>query len=222
MATGNAGTVTRTQSDARRLDAVRWASDEGCTKIEIVFSTREGAPAVDPPGLAAAFLRDVGILRVTLGDEIDSSAIAEQAVDGLADRVFVVSGLDGATFIDIHLAAPAFARVDAITAPGRVVVELRAGGPGYGSTPMTEDGLVIVDRPLGPSTYPFSVSGYIRRGDGTIGATLEVGEQTERLETPHGSTESTWGSFVLLIPDGPAGEAVLTIDGRATIEFVTG
>lgn len=222
VASGNAGAVPRGQTDARRVDTIRWATDEGCTRIEIGVVTATGAPAVDPPGIASAFLRDVGLLRITVGDEVGTSTISTQAVDGLADRVFVVSAPDGGMFIDVHLAEPAFARVDAATAPGRIVVELRAGGPGYGSSPIIGEDLVVVDRPLGAATYPFSVSGYVRSGTGSVDALLEVEGETVRLEAPHGPTETTWGSFVILVPDGPVGDATLTIEERATIELVTG
>ena len=143
------------------------------------------------------------VLRITIGDSVGASAISSQAVDGLADRIFVVSGADGGTFLDVHLAEPAFARVDAATAPGRIVIELRAGGPGYGSFPLLGGDLVVIDRPLGAATYPFSVSGYVRRGEGSVTATLDIDGEAITLEAPHGSTDSTWGSFVILVPDGP-------------------
>lgn len=221
---GSAGATSRTRTDAAAIGAVRWEVHEGCERVEVGLTTGEGAPAVDPPTVASFLIRSAGVLRVTLGREVAASAIAEQLIDtDLVDRAFVVRAADGSLFVDLHLAAPAFARVRSASGPARVVVDLQPGGPAYRHPPARQGDVIVVEPAGGVGTYPLAVSGYVRTGDREVSGTL-TGAAGERATTssPVGDQADAWGSFVLLFADGPIGPVDVAVAGAVTVTLVVG
>lgn len=222
---GNAGTAVRSESDARRLGTVTWELHPECERVVLGFTTGSGAPSVDPPGMASAFVRESGVVRVSLGSEIEATAIDEQLVEGvLVDRVFVVREPGGDRFVDIHLSRPAFARVGVAGGPGRILVDVRPGGPDYAVEPIRDAGLLVVEYPAGTTAYPFSVSGYVTgRDPGPVEATLSSeGADPVPLRARVTETGRGWRQFVLLVPDGPTGEVTLTLEERIPVRLNAG
>lgn len=224
VTSGNAGTAVRSDSDAARLGSVRWESHPGCERVVIGFTTEAGAPSVDPPSMASAFVREAGVVRVSLGGEITDTGVDEQLVDGnLVDRVFVVRGLDGDRFVDVHLRAPAFSRVTAAGGPGRIVVDVRPGGPQYAVQPIRDGDLVLVEYPPAETSYPFSVSGYTAgSGPDGVGADLHDASTSNALEARVAAGPAGWRAFVLLVPDGPTGPVTLTLEDRIDLSLTAG
>lgn len=221
---GNAGAVSRSRTDAAAVGTVRWEVHEGCERVEIGLTTGEGAPAVDPPTVASFLIRGAGVLRISLGREVALSAIAEQLVDTeLVERVFVVRAVDGSLFVDLHLAAPAFARVRSASGPARVVVDLQPGGPAYRHPPARQGDVIVVEPAGGVGTYPLAVSGYLRTGAAEVSATL-TGVAGERVTAASrvANQADAWGSFVVLFGDGPIGTVDVAVAGAVTVSLVVG
>ena len=75
-------------SDAEQISAIGWVGDQACEVFTIEFTTDQGAPATTPPSVEAVFLREVGILRVSL--DVEMTSITDQLAEtGLVHQVFV-------------------------------------------------------------------------------------------------------------------------------------
>ena len=74
-------------SDAEQISAIGWVGDQACEVFTIEFTTDQGAPATTPPSVEAVFLREVGILRVSI--DVEMTSITDQ----LAETGLVRSGL---------------------------------------------------------------------------------------------------------------------------------
>jgi hypothetical protein len=210
-------------SDAGLVSGLRWETIPGCERVLVTFATPEGAPAVEAPVTGGSFLRSAGVMRLTLSGTIQGSSIADQVVDtDLVDRAYVVTAVDGTVSVDIHLAAPAFARVRAQASPGAVIVDLIAGGSEYPRRPVREEGVVVVEPAAAEITYPLTIGGYIGPeidGADTVGAVL-VGEgASERAEGAVGEHRSTWGGFSAVFASGPTGPVTVTVRDRAAVFF---
>jgi hypothetical protein len=220
---GAIGSGGAARSDAAVIEGLTWEILEGCERFIISFATPEGAPAVAAPTVGAEFIRHAGIVRIEFSSTVAATAIFDQVVDSeLIDRVFVFSTVTGSIVADIHLAAPAFARVLTETAPASVMVDLMPGGTDYAAPPVIADGVVLIGPDPALAGYPITITGY---ADPSAPDRLSAS-----LETPDGSiitseaalaeTDGEWGGFAVVFPDGPSGDATISIDDGPSIELV--
>ncbi len=200
-------------SDAATIATIRWQDFPLCERFTVEFASAEGAPAVRPPTVAGTLAP--GLLRVSFGEPITDSPIADQRVEtDLVRRLFVVRDLDGTLFIDLHLADDVVARVDAESGPARVVIDLAPTTRPLDAEPVVTPTLVVTEPTGGDVRYPLTVFGYVRADDqdlvGTIRTLGGASVSANGVTAPHGDV---WGAFVLLFPDGPTGAAVLDLAG---------
>lgn len=212
--TGNVGNVGGSGSDAASVSMIRWFATEECDRLEIRFNAASGAPALDPPPAAAVVLRDLGILRLSIGSAVVETSVLDQLVDSVFIRaVFVVRDPNGAVFIDVHLAAAAEARLMAARGPAMVMVDFRAAGDDYPSRPLVTDRVVVIDPTGGEVSAPLTVAGYQRASE-VILPTLTAADGSSRQVAASGRVgeAGSWVSFAHVFADPPAGDVTLTID----------
>jgi hypothetical protein len=129
----------------------------------------------------------------------------------LAEEGYVVRGLNRRLFVDIHLAALAEARILTLTAPARIVIDLRPGGAAIGRP--AEHQLVKVLAPAaGNASYPLRIEGYARTFEANvIGRLQQDGRTVAQSVTTAADWTETWGEFVLTIDTGPRGDLDLFV-----------
>lgn len=193
------------EGDATRVASLRWAAHPGCERVVIDLATEGGSPATRVGSVQAEVRRDLGIVRLTLADEIRSTSVADAAFDGeLAGRAFVVRSPDRSLYVDLHLGAPSLVRAFILTPPARVVVDLRPGGSPLPPEAARADLVVLVTPRQGPLSYPLEVLGYSRTFEANVvlrvrkAGVLEVEEITTAADYIE-----TWGEFGFLLEEGP-------------------
>jgi hypothetical protein len=190
------GDSDNTGSDSATIGLISWRAEEACETFEIEFESTEGAPATTPPTVSARFLDGIGVLRVSTsaGDTVITDQIVETP---LVARLYVVRAIDGGTFIDFHLAAPAQARIELDNSPARLTLELQPGIIEYSSTPTITDQLVLISPGEG-SEVPLSlnVSGYTRQLDSDLLLIATQGNEViDQVSATTASTNAAWGAF---------------------------
>lgn len=203
----------QTDTDAERLAGLRWEAQDGCERVEIEFASAAGAPATDPPPVTVDLLRHLGVLRVEIGEAVDSTAVADALFEGtLVGAAYVVRSLRGSLFVDLHLTGPAQGRAVLLTSPGRVVVDLTPGGAQLRGTPAVADFVVLVTPFQRAVSYPLRVTGYARTFEANVLARVR---KANRLEAETFTTAAdyleTWGEFELSILEGPQGRIELFV-----------
>ena len=208
---GTIASFDQDQSDSSVIGQISWRADEACETFTFSFVTSEGAPATTPPTVTAAYVEGVPVIRVAV--DADQTIITDQLVEtGLIDRLYVVRALEGGSFIDLHLAAPAQARVHIGGSPARITLDLQPGIVEY-SIAATVSDLVVVVTPLDtdvvrPTT---EVTGYARTFESNVMIIATAGDQlvAEMNTTAAGGLE-TWGEFRALVVL-PLGEVSLFV-----------
>lgn len=204
-----------TAGDAQEVSALRWEAHEGCERIVIDLAAAEGSPAVSPGTVRAEFLRDLGVVRLSLVDvERVGSGATDAAFDGsLAGAAYVVWSPDGRwMFVDVHLRSEAEAHVTLLESPARVVVDLRPGGGTVPPRPTTSRRVVVLQPRPGDASYPLAVVGYARTFEANVVVRLEQdGEPSHEDFTTATAWVDAWGHFVVTIPDGPRGRLTLHV-----------
>lgn len=193
-----------------RIAALHWEEHGGCERVAIVLGDAEDGV----PFWRAELLRDLGILRIHLpGADAVAPTATDAAFDGeLVRAAYVVRPFAGGHFVDLHLAAPAEARVRFDDETGSILVDLRPGG-GPLQPPAARQGLVVVITPRpGEAGYPLQVTGYGRTFEANVVARLEQGGEDVFLTftTANGWLDA-WGEFSMSIPDGPSGPVTLHV-----------
>ncbi len=211
------------QPDATTIGGIRWQPEEGCERVMIEFLAEGGAPATRLGPLGVTVAPDSGIVRISLPDAVQTTAIGDSLIAGaLVERIYVIEGIEEGLVVDIHLAARSAARAFTATSPSRLVIDLRpASDVPIGSAPNT-DGRVVVSSPLsGPGLYPLQVAGYAAPGVEEVLITLSAGGEValERsVSTP--TAQQVWRSFTTTISDGPSGSVELRVaaeEGEAVV-----
>jgi hypothetical protein len=215
---GGAGLIERGDTDAAIVSGVRWASYPTCVRVVIEFAASSGAPAVLPPGVGPLFIRPAGVLRLQLDPAVSRSSLLDQVVDtDLVDAAYVVRRTTGDLFVDLHLGEPAMVRVSVASGPGRIVVDVLAGGEAYSARAIVTDDLVVIDPVTDAAIYPFTVNGYMRGSAETMTVTIEASGTEETLEGEIGERSDTWGAFTVLVPNGPTGSATMIVGEQIPI-----
>lgn len=198
--------VENPASDATTIGLISWQSDEACETFEVRFETSEGAPATTPPSITAQFVGDTGILR--LATSARETVISDQLVETpLVERLYIVRSVDSGVFIDLHMAAPAQARVDLATSPARLRVQIQPGIVDYSGGPAIAGSVVLI-APADESPVPTSVvvEGYVRTFESNVLIIATQGDDVivEMNVTATDSTD-TWGEFRtdMELPPGP-------------------
>ena len=213
VADGPVSNLPQPESDASSVAALTWQEFPDCDQVIVEFATADGAPSIDPPTASSEFIRRVSVLRVRFGPEVTATALSDQLIDSaLTERAYVVRGLDGQFFIDLHLAHTAEARMTTQSSPGRLIVDLRSGGDPYPATPAVADLTVVVEPVPGLVSYPLTISGYSRHFEANVIARLRAdgNPETQAVTTATDWTE-TWGEFTFDIPTGPEGRVELFV-----------
>ncbi len=219
---GTIGSGGATRSDAAVIDSFAWQVLDDCERFEISFSTPEGAPAVATPIVGAEFMRHVGVVRVEFAAGITEAAVTEQLVDTeLIKGVWVFSSVAGTLVVDIHLAAPAFARILTEDSPAMLMVDLVPGGDGYPTPAVRQPDMVVLGPDPAAAGYPITITGYAESAEfetltGTLVApdgSVVVGTSAV-ADSPRG-----WGGFAMVFPDGPSGDVAISIEDGPTLEL---
>ncbi len=193
---GPVDTIEQVSSDASTIGLISWTAEEACETFTVSFETSEGAPATTPPSVSVGYVDDMPVIRMSL--DTDATVITDQLVEtAMVERLYVVTALDGGMFIDIHLAAPAQARVTVDFSPARLVLDLQPGIVDYPTQPALSDVMVVVspaDTSIGAS--PVSILGYGRTFESNVMLIVTTGGEVIAEEfTTAADSEATWGEF---------------------------
>lgn len=213
-AQGIAAALDSPRPDATTIGGIRWQGEEECERIVIEFLGDGGSPAtrLGPVGVTVA--PDSGIVRISLPDEVEASAIGDSVITGsLVDRIYVVEGIEDGLVVDVHLAARAAARAFTTSSPSRLVVDLRPiSDDPLGSAPDTGDGVVVASPLPGPGLYPVQVVGYAAPGVEAVSVTLTDGGGVVVSRSVSTATDQyVWRAFAVTISDGPSGTVELRV-----------
>jgi hypothetical protein len=202
------------QHDATTIGGIRWQPEEGCERVLIEFLAEGGSPAtrLGPVGVTVA--PDTGIVRVTLPEAVEASAIGDSLLSGpLVDHIYVVEGIADGLVVDVHLAARAAARAFTTTSPSRLIIDLRPTSDVPIGIAPDNGGRVVVSSPLpGPSLYPLQVAGYAAPGVDAVRITVSADDQTALERSVSTVTDRyLWRAFAVTISDGPSGLVVVRV-----------
>lgn len=201
------------EGSGTHLADIELSEHQGCERLLITLADAGGNPAAGVPPVQAHLDEETGLLRITFDDRVRTTSITDLESSGLVERVYVVRGLDGRMFVDVHLASFAAARVRAGESPGQLVVDLRPEGGTPARQPAVSQ-FVVVTRPLaGSVAYPLEVTGYSRTFEANVLGWLvdPQGVETGYVITSAADYIEMWGEFRLRIDEGPDGPAVLMV-----------
>lgn len=209
------------QHDATTIGGIRWQPDEGCERVLIEFLTEGGSPAtrLGPVGVTVA--PDTGIVRISLPEAVEASAIGDSLISGpLVDHIYVVEGITDGLVVDVHLAARAAARAFTTTSPSRLIIDLRPTSEVPIGIAPDNGGSVVVSSPLpGPSLYPLQVAGYAAPGVDAVRITVSADDQTALERSVSTVTDRyLWRAFTVTISDGPSGTVLVRVADDADID----
>ena len=210
------------QPDATTVGGIRWQSEDGCERVIVEFLSEGGSPATRLGPVGVTLAADTGIVRITLPEEVEATAIGDSLITGdLVDHIYVVEGVqEDGLVVDIHLAAHAAARAFTTNSPSRLVVDLRPTSEDpIGSAASGSDRVVVASPLPGPSLYPLQVAGYAAPGVDAVTVTLTANDRTalERSVSTV-SDNHVWRAFAMTISDGPSGVVLLQVTDDAAAD----
>jgi hypothetical protein len=215
VAVGDVAVREAGAGDARRIGGLRWEAHAGCERFVIDLHGADGRPALRAGRAAAAVLRELGVVRVSLrGVETVDPHATDADFDGdLAGSAYAAWSPDGRwVFVDVHLAGAAEAHVYTLDEPARVVVDLRPGGGAVPDRAPRADRVVVLSPRPGTATYPLTVTGYARTFEANVVVRLEQdGRDAVQDFTTATAWADAWGHYTLAIPEGPGGRVVLHV-----------
>lgn len=204
---GEIAELPQESSDSRTIGAISWETVGDCETFTVAFQTAEGAPATTSPSARVLHLESFQVLRVRLLS-VAATIISDQLVEtNLVDRIYVVRSLDDGMFLDLHLAAPAQARVETANSPGRLMITLKPGLVPLEGFSTVGERVVVTSPATGLTVDPFlTVTGYSRTFEGNVLLIATAGNDVvvERSTTAADWAE-TWGEFraTISLPQGP-------------------
>jgi hypothetical protein len=212
---GAIATGSAEAGDGRRIGELRWSAHDGCERFVIGLLAEDGRAARRAGAVTAEVMRDLGVVRVTMREVETADPTATEAVmDGdLAASAYVVWSPEGRwTYVDVHLASPAEARVSTLDDPARVVVDLRPGGDAVPERAPRAERVVVLQPREGSTTYPLTVTGYARTFEANVVVRLEQqGRDVLQAFTTATAWVDAWGHYSLTIADGPTGPTILHV-----------
>lgn len=202
---GGIAEVTGTESDASVLGRISWSQTDQCESFTFSFETSEGAPATAVPDIRIGHLPSLQVLRIAMG--INTSVITDQLVEtGLVDRLYVVRALDGGMFVDLHLAAPAAARITTRSSPAALTVDLRPGFLDFtGQSTIHGTTVAVNPTPSAEVGQITTFTGYSRTFEANVTAIVtQVDVVVTETNTTAADSIETWGEFSidLALPPG--------------------
>lgn len=213
-AEGLVATVGDAESDATRIGGIRWQPEPSCERILVEFSTGAGSPATSVGLIGVSILSGTGIVRITLPDSVDETAVADLTTDGeLASRLFVVRDGDGSLFIDVvtttGVAVGARAFVQA--SPALLIIDLVSApdAPIPAGAAVSDTSVVATPLP-GPALYPLTVEGYARPSIRSVRLLVISGDvvDIDRAIALSGATDA-WQAVATRLDDGPSGMSTI-------------
>lgn len=216
---GTIGTLHSGDGDAVAVGGIRWEDHGTCERVVVDFVDDAGGPAGLPASAQASFFDGRRIIRVRMTPEVTVSALADVEMGmSLAERGYVVRGLDGGLFVDIHLGGAATARAFTLEEPGRIVIDLQPGGQPVETAPDHNDTMVVTTpRPGDATNDPISIAGYARTRDGQVNVTGSMGRAVHvESSTNAAAWVDTWGEFMLQLRVGDLGPLELSVGSAAT------
>ena len=220
---GIAAALDSPQHDATTIGGIRWRPEDGCERVVIEFLAEGGSPATRLGPVGVTVSPDSGVVRVSLPEQVEASAIGDSLIAGsLVDRIYVVEGIEDGLVVDIHLRARAAARAFTTTSPSRLVIDLRPTTDVPIGSAADTSGQVVVSSPLpGPTLYPLQVAGYAAPGvDGVRVTLLADGEVALERSVSTFTEQHLWRSFVMTISDGPSGPVELRVSASGAEDAV--
>ena len=199
--------------DASHVSGIFLEQVEECERLRVTLTAAGGAPATALPLAEVELIPEAGLLRARFDPEVWSTSITDTLLEGeLVERVYVVRGLDGRKFVDVHLSEGVDARAMAGDDPSHVLIDFRRNGAPLASRPAVSRFTVVTGPTGGRASYPIAVNGYSRTFEANVvGFVTRNGEDGETYFTSAADYIATWGEFRLAVEDGPAGEAVLNV-----------
>ena len=201
--------------DAHEITGLRAEAHDGCDRFVIDLATEDGDPASGAGDVEAEFLREMGVVRVTLRDvEMVHADATDASFDGpLAGAAYAVWAPEGRwTYVDLHLSDQAEAHVFVLQDPARVVVDLRPGGGEIPEPATTTDSVVVLEPRPGDASYPLTVAGYSRLFEANTVVRLEQnGQEVSSDFTTATAWADAWGHYSLTISDGPTGPVTIHV-----------
>lgn len=199
--------------DAIRTGAITLASEGDCRRVALALLQTGGAPAGSAGHLTGAFDRANGLVRIPLPPQVKEAA---QADTTFADRsvaaAYVVHGLQGEFFLDVHLAQPVMAWAHALDNPARLFVDVSPGGGAVPTAAPHAKNVVVIEPRKGAATYPLVIRGYGRTFEANVVARIAQNDSVRAMT--HGTAadwSTTWGEFELTIASGPSGAVTLFV-----------
>lgn len=211
---GIAAALDSPQHDATTIGGIRWQPEDGCERVLIEFLADGGSPATRLGPVGVTVSPDSGVVRVSLPEAVEASAIGDSLIDGsLVDRIYVVEGIEDGLVVDLHLQARVAARAFTTTSPSRLVVDLRPTTDVPIGSVADTGGRIVVSSPLpGPGLYPIQVAGYAAPGvDGVRVTLLADGVVALERSVSTATEQHLWRSFTMTISDGPSGPVELRV-----------
>jgi hypothetical protein len=206
----DAGRVLRLDqptSDTTTIGLISWQAVEGCELFTIRFETTEGAPATTPPTIVLDFIETRQVLRIWTA--ADSTVVTDHLVETpLVDRMFVVRGLAGGMYIDLHLLGPAQARGEISNSPASLTIELQGGVQPFESAAVYAGNTVLTEPADGSqvaSETALEVKGYARVFEANVNMVATIdGEVVAETNTTAADWTETWGEFTssIQLPPG--------------------
>ena len=210
---GRLGVLGDAASGERRIARLSTEGSGACERFEVILNGPEAAPAAVPPVADVELLSAAGVVRIRFGPAVTGTEVTDSVLGGrLAERAFVVRGLDGGIFVDVHLSAEVAARAYLREDTGALVVELRdLGGPAPGFPVVSR--FVVVTGPTGRFVdYPLAVTGYARTFEANVIGEFRTDEGREIVAvTSAADYIEMWGEFRLEIEAGPSGRVTLFV-----------
>jgi hypothetical protein len=201
--------------DAASLAEVRWDRSASCERITLAFDAGSGAPAATLGPTGVSVIPYAGVVRILLPPEVNTTALADNLLEGeLIHAVYVFRDGDQLS-IDLHAAdgVPITARAFTTTSPASLIVDVaqaqtEAVPVGVAAIPT----VVAISPAPGTGSYPILVEGYASPAVRSVHIQLlEEGITLDGETLILGGTRDAWQWFSSVIDEGPVGSVVVFI-----------
>ena len=161
-----------------------------------------------------------GLVRITFDRSVATTAVTDAVLDGgLAERAFVVRGLDGRILVDVHLSTGATG-VRVWEDRGALTVEIWDDGKPAPRLPEVSKFVVVTSPTTREVEYPFVVTGYARMFEANVIGEIILPDGGREVVAVTSAADyiEMWGEFRLEITGGPTGLITLFVGAYPPIE----